>query len=84
MTEIPTPTLPDAGGWYQNQLFPWIQNQELVGYGIGMFLLAGKLARIPTIFVLFLYHFPKNLFYLKVLQYFWAWESTGTKTKFKN
>ena len=53
MTEIPTPTLPDAGRWYQNQLLPWIQNQELVGYGIGMFLLAGKLARIPTIFVQF-------------------------------
>ena len=53
MTEIPTPTISDAGRWYQNQLLPWIQNQELVGYGIGMLLLAGKLARIPTIFVPF-------------------------------
>ena len=52
MTEIST----DAGGLYQNKLLPWIQNQDtekLVGYGIGMFLLAGKLARIPTIFVPF-------------------------------
>jgi hypothetical protein len=56
MTEIPTPTLPDAGGWYQNKLLPWIQNQDkkkLVGYGVGIFLVAGKLARIPTIFVQF-------------------------------
>ena len=32
--------------WYQNDLLPWIQNQDtkkLVCYGIGMFLLAGKL-----------------------------------------
>ena len=51
MTEIPTPTLPDVGR-YQNQLLSWIQNQDtkkLVGYGFGIFLLAGKLARIPTI-----------------------------------
>ena len=52
MTEIPTPTISDAGRWYQNQLLSWIQNQDtkkLVGYGFGIFLLAGKLARIPTI-----------------------------------
>ena len=33
--------------WYQNELLPWIQNQDpkkMVCYGIGMFLLAGKLA----------------------------------------
>jgi hypothetical protein len=37
---------PDAG-WYQNEFIPWIQSQDpkkLVGYGIGMFLLAGKLS----------------------------------------
>ena len=31
-------------GWYQNDLLPWIQNQDpkkLACYGIGMFLLAG-------------------------------------------
>ena len=31
-------------GWYQNDLLPWIHNQDskkLVAYGIGMFLLAG-------------------------------------------
>ena len=42
------------GGWYQNELLPWIQDQDLkklAGYGIGMFLLAGKLARILTGFV---------------------------------
>ena len=41
-------------GWYQNELLPWIQDQDLkklAGYGIGMFLLAGKLARILTGFV---------------------------------
>ena len=39
-------------GWYQNDLLPWIHNQDpkkLVGYGIGMFLLAGKLTRIPVL-----------------------------------
>ena len=33
-------------GWYQNDFLPWIQNQDpkkLAFYGIGMFLLAGKL-----------------------------------------
>ena len=38
-----------SAGWYQNELLPRIQNQDtkkLVCYGIGMFLLAGKLARI--------------------------------------
>ena len=38
-------------GRYQNDLLPWIHNQDpkkLVGYGIGMFLLAGKLTRIPV------------------------------------
>jgi hypothetical protein len=33
-------------GWYQNDLLPWIQNQDLkklVYCGIGMILLAGKL-----------------------------------------
>ena len=31
-------------GWYQNEFIPWIQSQEpkkIIGYGIGMFLLAG-------------------------------------------
>ena len=34
-------------GWYQNEFLPWIQSQDpkkLVCYGIGMFLLAGKLS----------------------------------------
>ena len=34
-------------GWYQNELLPWIQNQDpkkFVGYGIGLFLIAGKSA----------------------------------------
>ena len=33
-------------GWYQNDLLPWIQSQDLkklLGYGIGLSLLAGKL-----------------------------------------
>jgi len=36
--------LTPGAGWYQNEFLPWIQNQDpkkLVGYGIGMFLLAG-------------------------------------------
>ena len=40
----------------------WIQNQDskkLFGYGIGMFLLAGKLARIPTDFLC-----RRNIFFL--------------------
>ena len=39
--------------WCQNEFLPWIQNQDpkkLVGYGIGMFVLAGILARILTDF----------------------------------
>ena len=66
MPEAPTPPklpkyFPDLqgenrghAGWYQNELLPWIQDEDLrnlVGYGIGMFLLAGKLARILTGFV---------------------------------
>ena len=60
MPEAPTPPklpkyFPDLQGenrgctphasWYQNDLLPWIQNQDsekLVTYEIGMFLLAGK------------------------------------------
>jgi hypothetical protein len=37
------------GGWYPTELLMWIQNQDpkkLVGYGIGIFLLAGKLILI--------------------------------------
>ena len=40
--------LTPGAGWYQNEFLPWIQNQDpkkLVSYGIGMSLLAGKLAR---------------------------------------
>ena len=47
--------LTPGAGWYQNEFLPWIQNQDpkkLVGYGIGMFLLAGKLARILDFFFL--------------------------------
>ena len=44
---------PDAG-WYQNQ-----DSKKLIGYGIGMFLLAGKLARIPTDFLC-----RRNIFFL--------------------
>ena len=50
--------LTPGAGWHQNEFLPWIQNQnpkKLVGYGIGMFLLAGKLARILTDF----FYFPK-------------------------
>ena len=50
--------LTPGAGWYQNEFLPWIQNQnpkKLVGYGIGMFLLAGKLARILTE----IFYFPK-------------------------
>ena len=60
MPQAPTPPklpkyFPDLQGenrgctphasWYQNDLLPWIQNQDsekLVTYEIGMFLLAGK------------------------------------------
>ena len=41
--------LTPGAGWYQNEFLPWIQNQDpkkLFGYGIGIFLVAGKLARI--------------------------------------
>ena len=61
--------LTPGAGWYQNEFLPWIQNQDLkklVSYGIGMFLLAGKLARILTDF----FHFPK--FCLQELLFFWA------------
>ena len=47
--------LTPGAGWYQNEFLPWIQSQDpkkLVGYGIGMFLLAGKLARILDFFFL--------------------------------
>ena len=50
--------LTPGAGWYQNEFLPWIQNQDskkLVGYGIGMFLVAGKLARSLTDF----FDFPK-------------------------
>ena len=50
--------LTPGAGWYQNEFLPWIQNQDpkkLFGYGIGLFLLAGKLARIQTDF----FEFPK-------------------------
>ena len=50
--------LTPGAGWYQNEFLPWIQNQDpkkLFGYGIGLFLLAGKLARILTDF----FYFPK-------------------------
>ena len=36
--EDPGRTAPNAG-WYQDELLPWIQNQDvkkIVGYGIGM------------------------------------------------
>ena len=38
-----------SSGWYQNEFLPWIQNQDpkkLAEYGIGLFLLAGKFAKI--------------------------------------
>ena len=38
-------------GWYHNDFLPWIQIQDpmtLVGYGIGIFTIAGKLIRIQT------------------------------------
>ena len=63
--------LTPGAGWYQNKFLPWIQNQdpkELVGYGIGMFLLAGKLARILTDFFDF-YHF---CFCFQELLFSWA------------
>ena len=43
-------------GWCQSELLPWIQSQDpkkLLAFGIAMILIAGKLARILTIF------FPK-------------------------
>ena len=84
MPEAPTPPklskyFPDLqeenrghAGWYQNELLPWIQDEDLknlVGYGIGMFLLAGKLARIPTYFLC-----RRNIFFscFQVLLFFWA------------
>ena len=53
-------------GWYQNDLLPWIQNQDLkklLGYGIGISLLAGKLLKFKLFFYLF---FPKFLILLSV------------------
>ena len=61
--------LTSGAGWYQNEFLPWIQNQDpkrLVGYGIGMFLFAGKLARILTDF----FDFPKFCF--QELLFYWA------------
>ena len=63
--------LTPGAGWYQNEFLPWIQSQDpkkLVGYGIGMFLLAGKLARILDFFFLsnilnFHYCFQELLFF---------------------
>ena len=73
MPEAPTipelPRLTSGAGWYQNEFLPWIQNQDpkrLVGYGIGMFLFAGKLARILTDF----FDFPKFCF--QELLFYWA------------
>ena len=40
-------------GWCPTQLLPWIQNQDLkilIAFGIGMILIAGKLAKIITDF----------------------------------
>jgi hypothetical protein len=47
-----------CGGWCPSELLPWIQSQdpkEIVGLGIAMFLIAGKLARNLT---LFFFDFP--------------------------
>ena len=62
-------------GWCPTQLLPWIQNQDLkklIAFGIGMILIAGKLARILvdffSIFLSFYSCFQELLF-------FWAWES---------
>ena len=63
--------LTPGAGWYQNKFLPWIQNQdpkELVGYGIGMFLLAGKLARILTDF----FYFYNFCFCFQELLFSWA------------
>ena len=58
-----------GAGWYQNEFLPWIQNQDprkLVSYGIGLFLLAGKFAKVLTDF----FDFPK--FFFQELLFFWA------------
>jgi hypothetical protein len=63
--------LTPGAGWYKNEFLPWIQNQDpkkLIGYGIGMFLLAGKLARILTDFLIFL----NFAFWFQELLFFWA------------
>ena len=51
-------------GWCPTQLLPWIQNQDLkilIAFGIGMILIAGKLAKIITDFC---FDFPKFSFLL--------------------
>ena len=58
--------LTPGAGWYQNEFLPWIQNQDpkkLVCYGIGLFLLAGKLNWLFRILTDF-FEFPKFCFLL--------------------
>ena len=60
-----------GAGWYQNEFLPWIQNQDpkkLFSYGIGLFLLTGKLTRILTDF----FEFPNFALCFQELPFFWA------------
>jgi hypothetical protein len=61
-------------GWCPSELLPWIQKQDpkiFVAIGIAMFLIAGKLARIPINFFIILSFYPC----FQELLFFRAWEN---------
>ena len=60
-------------GWCPTQLLPWIQNQDLkilIAFGIGMILIAGKLAKTITDFC---FDFPKFSLLLSVTAFLMSW-----------
>ena len=60
-------------GWCPTQLLPWIQNQDLkilIALGIGMILIAGKLAKIITDFC---FDFPKFSLLLSGTAFLMGW-----------
>ena len=78
-------------GWCPTQLLPWIQNQDLkilIAIGIGMILIAGKLAKIIADFC---FDFPKFSLLLSGTVFLMGWirvdkastadvQDTGTST----
>ena len=60
-------------GWCPTQLLPWIQNQDLkilIAFGIGMILIAGKLAKTINDFC---FDFPKFSLLLSVTAFLMSW-----------